>query len=369
MFYLPNVLYPADSIDREAKILIFCMASATENVFTFAVNKQEVMKKRIAVVMGGDSGEYDISIQSAKVTCNQIDSEKFDVYPILIHNNEWSYITSDEMHVPVDRYDFSISLMGVKIKFDAIFVAIHGTPGEDGKLQGYFEMLKIPFTTCDSITSAITFSKYFSNDLAITYGMKVPKTLMLRRGGLLDKKAIADELGFPFFIKPNKSGSSVGVTKIYNLNEVDSALQKAFAHDDEVLLQQFAKGRELACGVYQLKGEIIVLPVTEIISSRDFFDYEAKYTEGMAKEITPAQLTSEETKECQRITAYLYEKFNCRGIVRFDYFLDQGEFWFLEVNTVPGLSEGSIVPKQAAAAGIPMKRFFSELIGEALGRP
>jgi D-alanine-D-alanine ligase len=326
------------------------------------------MKKHIAVVMGGDSGEYDISIQSAKVTCQKIDSDKYNVYPILIHKNEWAFVTKDGSHLPVDRSDFSISPDGIKIKFDAIFIAIHGTPGEDGKLQGYFEMLGIPFTTCDSITSAITFSKYFSNDLAVTYGIKVPKTYMIRRGREFNIKAISGELGFPFFIKPNKSGSSVGVTKIYQISEVETAIQKAFEHDDEVLLQQFAKGRELACGVYSLKGKVIVLPVTEIISAKDFFDYEAKYTEGMAQEITPAQVTEAETIECQRMTAYLYDKFNCRGIVRFDYFLNNGEFLFLEVNTVPGLSEGSIVPKQAAAAGISMKDLFSQLIEEALSR-
>ncbi|HEX7411991.1 MAG TPA: D-alanine--D-alanine ligase [Bacteroidales bacterium] len=327
-----------------------------------------MQKQRIAVVMGGDSGEYDISIQSAKVTCRQIDSEKYEVFPVLIHNNEWAYVAPDGRHRPVDRYDFSILLAGEKVKFDAIFIAIHGTPGEDGKLQGYFEMLGIPFTTCDSITSAITFSKYFTNDLAITYGIKVPKTFLVRRGRPYDARTISDVLGFPFFIKPNKGGSSVGVSKVYHLDEVEAAMQKAFVHDDEVLLQQFAKGRELACGVYSRKGEVKVLPVTEIISTKDFFDYEAKYIEGMAWEITPALISSAETAECQRMTAYLYEKFNCRGIVRFDYFLDNGDFWFLEVNTVPGLSEGSIVPKQAAAAGISMKELFSQLIEEALAR-
>ena len=327
-----------------------------------------MQKQRIAVVMGGDSGEYDISIQSAKVTCRQIDSEKYEVFPVLIHNNEWAYIAPDGSHRPVDRYDFSILSAGEKVKFDAIFIAIHGTPGEDGKLQGYFEMLGIPFTTCDSITSAITFSKYFTNDLAITYGIKVPKTFLVRRGRPYDARTMSDVLGFPFFIKPNKGGSSVGVSKVYHLDEVEAAMQKAFVHDDEVLLQQFAKGRELACGVYSRNGEVKVLPVTEIISTKDFFDYEAKYIEGMAREITPALISSAETAECQRMTAYLYEKFNCRGIVRFDYFLDNGDFWFLEVNTVPGLSEGSIVPKQAAAAGISMKELFSQLIEEALAR-
>jgi D-alanine--D-alanine ligase len=345
------------------------LAGPIENVITFASIYQHIMQKqRIAVVMGGDSGEYDISIQSAKVTSQKIDSEKYEVFPVLIHNNEWAYVAPDGSHRPVDRYDFSILLAGEKVKFDAIFIAIHGTPGEDGKLQGYFEMLGIPFTTCDSITSAITFSKYFTNDLAINYGIKVPKTFLVRRGRPYDARTISDVLGFPFFIKPNKGGSSVGVSKVYHLDEVEAAMQKAFVHDDEVLLQQFAKGRELACGVYSRKGEVKVLPVTEIISTKDFFDYEAKYIEGMAWEITPALISSAETAECQRMTAYLYEKFNCRGIVRFDYFLDNGDFWFLEVNTVPGLSEGSIVPKQAAAAGISMKELFSQLIEEALAR-
>ena len=235
--------------------------------FCFHILKT-MQKQRIAVVMGGDSGEYDISIQSAKVTCQKIDGEKYEVYPVLIHNNEWAYVAPDGNHLPVDRFDFSISPDGVKVKFDAIFIAIHGTPGEDGKLQGYFEMLGIPFTTCDSITSAITFSKYFTNDLAITYGIKVPKTFLVRRGRPYDAKKLSAEIGFPFFIKPNKAGSSVGVSKVYHLEEVEPAMKKAFVHDDEVLLQQFAKGRELACGVYSHKGEVIVLPVTEIISKK-----------------------------------------------------------------------------------------------------
>jgi D-alanine-D-alanine ligase len=357
------------SIGQVAKILIKCLAEPIENVITFAFTKQNSMQKqRIAVVMGGDSGEYDISIQSAKVTCQQIDNMKYAVYPVLIHNNEWAYVAPDGSHMQVDRNDFSITTAGEKVTFDAIFIAIHGTPGEDGKLQGYFEMLGIPFTTCDSITSAITFSKYFTNDLAITYGIKVPKTFLLRLGRPYDSKVLSEALGFPFFIKPNKAGSSVGVSKVYQHDEVEPAIQKAFIHDNEVLMQQFAKGRELACGVYSVNGEIKVLPVTEIISAKDFFDYEAKYSEGMAREITPAPISSAETAECHRMTAYLYEKFNCRGIVRFDYFLDNGEFWFLEVNTVPGLSEGSIVPKQAAAAGISMKALFSQLIVEALAK-
>lgn len=327
-----------------------------------------MQKQRIAVVMGGDSGEYEISIQSAKVTCQKIDSEKYEVFPVLIHNNEWAYVAPDGSHVPVDRFDFSISPAGGKVKFDAIFIAIHGTPGEDGKLQGYFEMLGIPFTSCDSITSAITFSKYFSNDLAITYGINVPKTFLVRRGHAFDGKTLSDALGFPLFIKPNKAGSSVGVSKVYHLEDVDAAMQKAFVHDNEVLLQQFAQGRELACGAYSRNGKVIVLPVTEIISTKDFFDYEAKYSDGLAQEITPALISEAETSQCQKMTAYLYEKFNCRGIVRFDYFLERGEFWFLEVNTVPGLSEGSIIPKQAAVAGISLKELFSVLIEEALAQ-
>jgi D-alanine-D-alanine ligase len=323
-------------------------------------------KLNIALLMGGDSGEYDVSIGSATVVGNFLDKDRFKVFPVMVHGQEWVYKPVNSEAVSLDKNDFSLNLNGGKIKFDCAFIAIHGTPGEDGKLQGYLDMAGISYTSCDLTTSAITFNKYFSNDLAIQYGMNVAKTIILRPKDAWTPSGLSVSVGLPCFVKPNKSGSSVGVTKVYKEQDFESAISKAFAEDNEVLVQQFIQGREMACGVFRSKGQITVLPVTEIIPRNDFFDYEAKYKKGMADEITPADISPEEAQECNKITAELYQKFNCHGVVRFDYFLSEGRWWFLEVNTVPGFSEGSIVPKQALAAGFGLKEFFGLLIDEAL---
>lgn len=316
--------------------------------------------------MGGDSGEYEVSIASASQVRENLDAGQFEVYPVLIRGGAWNYENENGEISPFDRNLHGIVIADKLIKFDCAFIAIHGTPGEDGKLQGYLDIAGMPYTTCDLTTSALTFNKYFCNDLAIRYGVKVANTILLRRGEKWDPATLAEEVGLPCFVKPNKSGSSVGVTKVYGITGFAEAIENAFAEDDEVLVQQFIKGREMACGVFSLEGDVKVLPVTEIISKNDFFDYEAKYTEGLASEISPADITPEEEAECKRLTKFLYLKFNCKGVVRFDYFLSGNEWWFLEVNTVPGFSAGSIVPKQAKAAGYSLKDFFGALVMEAL---
>ena len=323
-------------------------------------------KLNIALFMGGDSGEYEVSIGSASQVKNNLDKDKFDVFPVLIRDGHWIYTGENGIPVPFDRNGHCLTLSGNTIKFDCAFIAIHGTPGEDGKLQAYLDIAGIPYTTCDVTTSALTFNKYFCNDLAIQYGVKVAKTILIRKGDAWKADSLVQEAGLPCFVKPNKSGSSVGVSKVYTIEEIPAAIAKAFAEDDEVLVQQFIKGREMACGVFTLNGEIKVMPVTEVVSENDFFDYEAKYTDGLAREITPAPISDEQSAECMQITRYLYRKFNCKGVVRFDYFLTGDEWWFLEVNTVPGFSAGSIVPKQAKAAGYELKEFFGFLIEEAL---
>ena len=324
------------------------------------------MKKKIALVMGGDSGEYEISIQSAEMIQKNIDKNLYEVYPILVRGKNWTHATDSGRVFHINKNDFSLEFPERKIVFDAVFIAIHGTPGEDGKLQGYFELMGIPYTTCNLTVSAITFNKYFCNDLAIQYGMNVPATVLLRKSDCITPEVILAKTGLPCFVKPNKSGSSCGVTKVKTSDDLDRAVAIAFKEDDEVLVQQFIKGRELACGVFKYKGEIIVLPATEIVSKNEFFDYEAKYTNGMANEITPAPMTPSQEAECNKMTAYLYDKFDCKGVVRFDYFLCDDTFWFLEVNTVPGLTEASLVPKQAAAKGIPVDKFLSMLLEETL---
>jgi D-alanine-D-alanine ligase len=323
-------------------------------------------KIKVVLFMGGDSGEYEVSIASASQVKNNLDPGKFDVYPVLIRNGNWTYTDEKGTIIPFDRNEHCLHIEGKSVKFDCAFIAIHGTPGEDGKLQGYLDIAGIPYTTCDVTTSALTFNKYFCNDLAIQYGVKVARTILLRKGDSWNESAMVKEVGFPCFIKPNKSGSSVGVSKVYDLAGIPVAIEKAFAEDDEVLVQQFIKGREMACGVFTLNGNVQVLPVTEVVSKNDFFDYQAKYTSGLASEITPAPITEEQSAECKKLTDYMYRKFNCKGVVRFDYFLVENTWWFLEVNTVPGFSSESIIPKQAKAAGYELKDFFGSLVEEAL---
>ncbi len=316
--------------------------------------------------MGGDSGEYEVSIASASQVKDNLDAERFEVFPVLIRNGTWTYTHENGTKIPFDRNSHALLINGEQVKFDCAYIAIHGTPGEDGKLQGYLDIAGIPYTTCDVTTSALTFNKYFCNDLAIQYGVKVARTIIIRVGDVWDAGQLIEEVGLPCFIKPNKAGSSVGVSKVYDREGISVAVAKAFAEDDEVLVQQFIKGREMACGVFTLNGIITVLPVTEVISKNDFFDYEAKYTVGLASEITPAPISEEQANECKKITEYLYRKFNCKGVVRFDYFLTDNQWWFLEVNTVPGFSAESIIPKQAKTAGFTLKEFFGGLIEEAL---
>lgn len=325
-----------------------------------------MQKVKVVLFMGGDSGEYEVSIASATQVKNYLDTDKYDVYPVLIRDGNWIYTHENRNQVYFDRNTHSLLVENEIIHFDCAFIAIHGTPGEDGKLQGYLDMAGIPYTTCDVTTSALTFNKYFCNDLAVQYGVKVARTVLIRKGDSWNAEALAKEVNLPCFIKPNKAGSSVGVSKVYDMAGIPVAIDKAFKEDDEVLVQQFIKGREMACGVFTRNGEVQVLPVTEVISKNDFFDYQAKYTEGLASEITPAPISEEQSAECKRLTDDLYRKFNCKGVVRFDYFLTGNEWWFLEVNTVPGFSSESIIPKQAKAAGFDLKDFFGGLVDEVL---
>ena len=318
--------------------------------------------------MGGDSGEFDVSIASAAKVQQNLDAEKYKVYPVLIKAGKWIYKTDEGESINFDRNSHGILLKGELITFDCAFIAIHGTPGEDGKLQGYLELAGIPYTTCDVTTSAITFNKYFCNDLAIQYGANVVKTILIRRGEHWKPADLVKTLDLPCFVKPNKSGSSVGVSKVIKIEDIDEAVKKAFLEDDEVLVQQCMKGREMACGAFEMDGSVKVLPVTEIISKNEFFDYKAKYTKGLASEITPAQIPDDSKEDCHRLTAALYRRFNCRGVVRFDYFLDGNTWWFLEVNTVPGFSAESIIPKQVKAAGYSLKTFYGTLVEEAIRR-
>ncbi len=325
-------------------------------------------KHNIVLFMGGESGEYEVSLGSAAQVKANLDTEKYNVYPVEIRHGRWTHKLDNDTIIDFDRNMHALVINEKIIKFDCAFIAIHGTPGEDGKLQGYLDMAGIPYTSCDVTVSALTFNKYFCYDLASVYGAKVPETILLKTYDTWNEDEMAKKVGLPCFVKPNKSGSSVGVSKVYEKSELKTAIDKAFAEDNEVLVQQFIKGREMACGAYMKDNTVIVLPVTEIVSKKDFFDYEAKYKGGLSDEITPAEITPTQTTKCQELTSYLYKKFSCSGVVRFDYFLVEGDFWFLEVNTVPGMSAESIVPKQVKCTGMALKDFYGALIEEALKR-
>jgi len=320
--------------------------------------------KNIALLAGGFSGEYEVSVNSAQNIKANLDPAKYSVYTILINRDRWFYESEDDK-TDVDKNDFSITLKGQKIKFDFAFITVHGTPGEDGKLQGYFDMLGIPYNTCDATTSAITMNKAYTKAIVHgIHGLNTARSMQLFRHDLHDISGIAATLKFPLFIKPNNGGSSVGMSKVYNAAGLAEALDKAFHEDDQVLVEEFIKGREFSIGVARLKGHITVLPATEIISSKDFFDYEAKYTPGVSKEITPADLSAEQNELVHSIVTEVYLRLNCKGMVRIDFIFEEttGNFYFIEVNTTPGQSASSLVPQQVRAAGMNVGEFYGELI-------
>ncbi|MBK7434700.1 MAG: D-alanine--D-alanine ligase [Chitinophagaceae bacterium] len=328
------------------------------------------MKKKIALVTGGYSGEAVISYKSAISIERHIDTELWDHYKIDINPNGWYYMGNDIDQVPVDKNDFSITLNGEKIRFDAVLVGLHGTPGEDGKLQGYFDCLHIPYTSCDAATSALTFNKRYTVAVAAFAGMKVARSMHLFRDQPVDADMILAELALPVFVKPNNGGSSIGMSKVKTAAELPAALQKAFAEDDQVLVEEFIAGREFTIGVFRSKGEVITLPITEIIPKKEFFDYEAKY-EGASDEITPAKVEEAVAEKIREEARKAYALFNCNGIVRMDFIRDEksGDPFLLEINTVPGQSEASIVPQQVRAMGWTLKEFYSALISECFKEP
>lgn len=323
-------------------------------------------KLNVAVTGGGNSGEYEISVKSSQRVASLLNPDKYNVFLILIRGRNWIYTDSEGQAHPVNLNDFSLWLNDRKINFDLVFNVIHGTPGEDGKLQGYFEMLGIRHTSCDSITSALTFNKSFCNKVVSAFGVKTARSLHLNRPGAFSPEQILKELRLPVFVKPNCGGSSVGMSKVNSPDKLLPALELAFRHDSEVLIEEFIKGREITCGVYSKNGIPVALPLVEVVSKKEFFDFEAKYSEDLADEILPAPISTELTLKCQETAKKLYSSLNCKGVVRFDFILSEGEFWFLEVNTVPGMTSASIVPKMALHAGMELPEFYDLLMEEAL---
>lgn len=326
------------------------------------------MKKNIALVTGGFSGEAVISYKSAVTIDNNLDKNLFNVYKIDINSQGWLYQLPDGRKIEVDKNDFSLPIDNESIQFDAVFIGMHGTPGEDGKLQGYFDMLKIPYTGCDAATSAITFNKRYATAVAGMAGIAVAKSVILIKNNFTSPDEIIANLNFPVFIKPNNGGSSIGMSKVEKASdELGVAIEKAFREDDQVLVEEMISGREFTVGVFKSKGEIVVLPLTEVKADADmsFFDFEAKY-QGKSTETTPAIVDEAIADKVREAARKVYRVFNCRGVVRIDFIYNEQEAapYMLEVNTIPGQSEASIVPQQVKAMGWTLKEFYTKLVME-----
>ena len=326
------------------------------------------MKPKIAFVTGGYSGEAQISYQSAKTIEKNIDPEKFDVYKIDITTLGWFYQLPDGKKIEVDKNDFSLLINDEKIHFDAVLIGIHGTPGEDGKLQGYFDMLRIPYTSCNCAVSALTFNKRYTVAVASFAGINVANSMLLFKNNYESPDELVKNLRFPVFIKPNNGGSSIGMSKVNSPSEeLGAAIEKAFREDEQVLVEEFIKGREFTIGVFKSKGQIVALPITEIITQKDFFDFEAKYL-GASQEITPAEIDDRVSQQIRDEAIKIYQIFNCSGIVRIDFIYKQEENkpYMLEINTVPGQTEASLVPQQIKAMGWTLMDFYTALLQECL---
>jgi D-alanine-D-alanine ligase len=325
------------------------------------------MKKNVALVTGGYSGEAEISYKSVITIENNIDTDKYNVYKIDIHPNHWQYIDPTGKAIPVNKEDFSVTINGEKVKFDVALLCIHGSPGEDGKLQGYFDMVQMPYTSCDAACSALTFNKRHAVAVAAFGGIAVARSMHSFKSHPISAEEMLAKLQLPLFVKPNNGGSSIGMSKVIEPEELEPALEKAFKEDSEVLVEEFISGREFTVGVFKKNGQIIVLPVTEVISQNDFFDFEAKYR-GKSEEVTPAAIDEFVEFNLQQAAKKVYQIFNCRGVVRIDFIYNEhtGQPYMLEVNTVPGQSEASIIPQQVKTYGWTLKEFYSAVIDEAI---
>ncbi|MEN9610382.1 MAG: hypothetical protein RLZZ628_1196 [Bacteroidota bacterium] len=324
-------------------------------------------KKNIALVTGGYSKESVISMLSAEVVEQHLDKKLYNVYKIIVSRDRWYYPTGKGGRtITINKHDFSLRSEGETVRFDAVLLMIHGTPGEDGKLQGYFDLLDIPYTSCDAQTSALTFNKRYTVATAAFSGIKVAKSLHFFKNDTIEVAEILKTLTLPVFVKPNNGGSSIGMSKVASALDLPAAIEKAFKEDDQVLIEEFIRGREFTIGVLKTKGQLIALPITEVTSKKDFFDYEAKYTSGMATEITPAQIEPAKTKLIEDLAKRIYQIFNCRGIVRIDFIWNEvdNQPYMLEINTVPGQSQNSLVPQQVRAYGWTMRDFYGRLVEE-----
>ncbi|MDR0988402.1 MAG: D-alanine--D-alanine ligase [Prevotellaceae bacterium] len=322
---------------------------------------------RIAIVCGGDSSEYQVSLRSAEGLYSFIDKEKYEVYIVLMRGTEWQVWLPDDRKVPVDKNDFSFRLGRQTKKFHFAYITIHGTPGEDGRLQGYFDMQGIPYSCCGVFAAALTFNKFACNHYLQGFGVRISESLLLRKGQAISNNDVVEKIGLPCFIKPNLGGSSFGTTKVKRIEEIQPAIEKAFGEaNHEVIIEAFLSGTEITCGCYKTKKKSVVLPISEVVPKNEFFDYEAKYN-GASDEITPARLCDELTARVQTLTSAIYDILGASGLIRVDYIITEGHLVnLLEVNTTPGMTAASFIPQQVRAAGMEMCAVMDEIIEDKL---
>jgi D-alanine-D-alanine ligase len=324
------------------------------------------MKKNIAIVAGGDSSEVVVSLKSASGLNSFMDKERYNIFIVTIVGKIWQVELSENETKIIDKNDFSFSINGVKTVFDFAYITIHGTPGENGILQGYFDLIGVPYSCCGVLAAALTFNKFTCNTYLKSFGVKVAESLVLRAGQTVTDKDVEEKIGFPCFIKPNVGGSSFGVTKVKSAEQVQPAIAKAFAEGGEVMIEAFLSGTEITCGIYKTKLKTKVFPVTEVVSENEFFDYDAKY-KGQVQEITPARISESLTGRVQKLSSAIYDILGCKGIVRIDFIITEGDVInLLEVNTTPGMTTTSFIPQQIAKAGLDIREVMTEIIENEL---
>ena len=321
------------------------------------------MKKRtIAIVAGGDSSELPVSLRSAQGIYSFIDKERYNLYIVEMQGKRWEVVLPNGEKTPIDRNDFSFTENGEKKIFDFAYITIHGTPGENGILQGYFDLLEIPYSSCNVLVSAITFNKFTCNQYLKGFGIRVSESMVLRKGFEILDEEVINKVGLPCFIKPNAGGSSFGVTKVKTKEDIQPAIEKAFGESDEVIIEAYMQGTEITCGCYKTKDKEVVFPITEVVTSNEFFDYDAKYN-GQVDEITPARIPEETAERVRLLTSAIYDILGCDGIIRIDYIITEGEkVNMLEINTTPGMTATSFIPQQVRAAGLDIKDVMTDII-------
>ncbi len=320
------------------------------------------MKRNIAIVAGGYSSEYGVSLKSAEGLYSFIDKDKYNLYIAIVKKNEWFVQRPNGTEAVIDKNDFSFQEEGKKICFDFAYITIHGTPGEDGRLQGYFDLIGIPYSSCGMLVSAVTFNKYVCNHYLQDFGVNIAPSIHLFAGQSVSDEQVVEQLGLPVFVKPNDGGSSFGVTKVKAIEQLQPAIAKAFAEGKEVVIERFIAGTEVTCGCYKVKGKEVVFPLTEVVTDNEFFDYDAKYN-GQVQEITPARLDPETTRKIQQETSRIYDILGAKGIIRADYIIPaEGDPFLLEINTTPGMTATSFIPQQVRAAGMDITKVMTDII-------